>query len=191
MTQPERIKIAQELHDGIAQELVALSYSLDLLLAAADTSATTRIELRNLIFSVSGMIARVRDEIFNLRSDNSGSLESSLRTLIADSHSAVELKLELENCKHTEVIQEQILAISRELLRNSIKHSGASVIEITIQKSQNGSTYSYRDNGKGIDPLTPSGYGTRGIKERCTSIESELTVTSNELGTNYFISIPS
>ena len=191
MTQTERIKIAQELHDGIAQELVALSYSLDLLLAAADTPAATRVELRNLIFSVSGMIARVREEIFNLRSDNSGSLESSLRTLLADSHSAVELKLELENCKHTEVIEEQILAISRELLRNSIKHSGASVIEITIQKSQNGSTYSYRDNGKGIDPLTPSGYGTRGIKERCTSIESELTVTSNELGTNYFISIPS
>jgi signal transduction histidine kinase len=191
LTQPERIKIAQELHDGIAQELVALSYSLDLLLAAADTPAATRVELRNLIFSVSGMIARVREEIFNLRSDNSGSLESSLRTLLADSHSAVELKLELENCKHSEVIEEQILAISRELLRNSIKHSGASVIEITIQKSQNGSTYSYRDNGKGIDPLTPSGYGTRGIKERCTSIESELTVTSNELGTNYFISIPS
>ena len=191
MTQPERIKIAQELHDGIAQELVALSYFLDLLLAAADTPAATRVELRNLIFSVSGMIARVREEIFNLRSDNSGSLESSLRTLLADSHSAVELKLELENCKHTEVIEEQILAISRELLRNSIKHSGASVIEITIQKSQNGNTYSYRDNGKGIDPLTPSGYGTRGIKERCTSIESELTVTSNELGTNYFISIPS
>jgi signal transduction histidine kinase len=191
LTQTERIKIAQELHDGIAQDLVALSYSLDLLLAAADTPAATRVELRNLIFSVSGMIARVREEIFNLRSDNSGSLESSLRTLLADSHSAVELKLELENCKHSEVIEEQILAISRELLRNSIKHSGASVIEITIQKSQNGSTYSYRDNGKGIDPLTPSGYGTRGIKERCTSIESELTVTSNELGTNYFISIPS
>jgi signal transduction histidine kinase len=191
LTQTERIKIAQELHDGIAQDLVALSYSLDLLLAAADTPAATRVELRNLIFSVSGMIERVREEIFNLRSDNSGSLESSLRTLLADSHSAVELKLELENCKHTEVIEEQILAISRELLRNSIKHSGASVIEITIQKSQNGSTYSYRDNGKGIDPLTPSGYGTRGIKERCTSIESELTVTSNELGTNYFISIPS
>jgi len=191
LTQPERIKIAQELHDGIAQDLVALSYSLDLLLAAADTPAATRVELRNLIFSVSGMIARVREEIFNLRSDNSGSLESSLRTLLADSHSAVELKLELENCKHSVVIGEQILAISRELLRNSIKHSGASVIEITIQKSQNGSTYSYRDNGKGIDPLTPSGYGTRGIKERCTSIESELTVTSNELGTSYFISIPS
>ena len=191
MTQSERVKIAQELHDGIAQDLVALSYSLDNLLAEAETPASTRVELRNLIFSVSAMIAKVREEIFNLRSANPESLESSLRTLLAESHSAIELRIALEDCKHSEVIQEQILAISRELLRNSIKHSGASVIEITIEKSENGSTYSYRDNGTGIDPLTPAGFGTRGIKERCISIESELTVKSNELGTKYLISIPS
>ena len=191
MTQPERVKIAQELHDGIAQDLVALSYSLDNLLAQADTPAGTRVELRNLIFSVSAMIAKVREEIFNLRSANPGTLESSLRSLLAESHSSIELRIALEDCKHSQVIQEQILAISRELLRNSIKHSGASVIEITIEKSENGSTYSYRDNGKGIDPLIPSGFGTRGIKERCISIESELTVKSNELGTKYLISIPS
>jgi signal transduction histidine kinase len=191
LTQPERVKIAQELHDGIAQDLVALSYSLDNLLAQADTPAGTRVELRNLIFSVSAMIAKVREEIFNLRSANPGTLESSLRSLLAESHSSIELRIALEDCKHSQVIQEQILAISRELLRNSIKHSGASVIEITIEKSENGSTYSYRDNGKGIDPLIPSGFGTRGIKERCISIESELTVKSNELGTKYLISIPS
>jgi signal transduction histidine kinase len=191
LTQPERVKIAQELHDGIAQDLVALSYSLDLLLAEAETPASTRVELRNLIFSVSAMIAKVREEIFNLRSANPESLESSLRSLLAESHSAIELRIALEDCKHSEVIQEQILAISRELLRNSIKHSGASVIEITIENSEYGSTYSYRDNGTGIDPLTPAGFGTRGIKERCISIESELTVKSNELGTKYLISIPS
>lgn len=191
MTQPERVKIAQELHDGIAQDLVALSYSLDNLLAQADTPAGTRVELRNLIFSVSAMIAKIREEIFNLRSANPGTLESSLRSLLAESHSAIELRIALEDCKHSQVIEKQILAISRELLRNSIKHSGASVIEITIEKSENGSTYSYRDNGKGIDPLTPAGFGTRGIKERCISIESELTVKSNELGTKYLISIPS
>jgi signal transduction histidine kinase len=191
LTQSERVKIAQELHDGIAQDLVALSYSLDLLLAQADTPAGTRVELRNLIFSVSAMIAKVREEIFNLRSANPPELESSLRSLLAESHSAIELRIALEDCNHSEVTQEQILAISRELLRNSIKHSGASVIEITIEKSENGSTYSYRDNGTGIDPLTPAGFGTRGIKERCISIESELTVKSNELGTKYLISIPS
>ncbi len=190
MTQPERIKIAQELHDGIAQDLVALSYSLDLLLAQAETPASTRVELRNLLFSVTAMIERVRKEMFNLRTSHSGTLENSLRSLLAESKSSIELSLTEGDCIFTEKVAEQILAISRELLRNSIKHSGASVIEITIEKSENGSTYSYHDDGKGIDPLIPPGFGTRGIQERCSSIESELVVASNELGTNYFISIP-
>jgi signal transduction histidine kinase len=191
LTQPERIKIAQELHDGIAQDLVALSYSLDLLLAQAETPASTRVELRKLIFSVSAMIERVRVEIFDLRTTNSETLERSLRSLLAEAQSAIELRLALEDCDFSTGVEEQILAISKELLRNSIKHSGASVIEIAIEKSENGSTYSYQDNGKGIDPLAAPGFGTRGIKERCLSIESELTVSSNESGTQYIISIPS
>ncbi len=191
MTQPERIKIAQELHDGIAQDLVALSYSLDLLLAQADTPASTRVELRKLIFSVSTMIKKVRQEIFALRATPSQSFESSLRTLLAESQSSIELKLSLFDYQLSDHVDAQILAISRELLRNSIKHSGASVIEIAIEKSENGTTYSYRDNGKGINSLTTSGFGIQGIKERCLSIESELTVASDNLGTHYLISIPS
>ncbi len=35
MLTPERLDVARELHDGIAQDLVALGYSLDLLLAVA------------------------------------------------------------------------------------------------------------------------------------------------------------
>ena len=46
MGQPERIRIAQEFHDGIAQDIVALSYSLELLLAEPDTPADIRIEVR-------------------------------------------------------------------------------------------------------------------------------------------------
>jgi signal transduction histidine kinase len=191
LTQPERIKLAQELHDGIAQDLVALSYALDLLLAQADTPASTRVELRKLIFSVSAMIKKVREEVFALRTTRSESFESSLRSLLEESQSSIELRLSLEDHVLSEGVETQILAISRELLRNSIKHSGASVIEIVMEKSENGTTYSYRDNGKGINSLTPSGFGTLGIKERCLSIESELTMASNDLGTQYVISIPS
>ena len=137
------------------------------------------------------MITKVRGEIFNLRATHSETLESSLRDMLAESQSVIELKLNLEDCDFSDNVETQILAISRELLRNSIKHSGASVIEISIEKSETRSTYSFRDNGKGIDPLIPSGFGTRGIQERCTSMESELTVASNDSGTNYLISIPS
>ena len=191
MTQPERIRIAQELHDGIAQDLVALSYSLDLLLAESQTPASTRIELRNIIFSVTAMIEKVRTEIFNLRANSSETLEESLRALIVDLGSSIELNLSLEDCNFSEQVEDELLAISREFLRNSIKHSGASVIELTIEKSENGSTYLFKDNGRGINPSNSSGFGIRGIQERCSSIESELTVTSDDCGTKYLILIPS
>ncbi len=191
MTQPERIRIAQELHDGIAQDLVALSYSLDLLLAESETPARTRIELRKILFSVTTMIEKVRTEIFNLRINSTETFEGSLRALLAELGSSIKLNLAIEECGFSENVESEILAISRELLRNSIKHSGASVIEITIENSQNGKRYSYKDNGIGMDPLKSSGFGTRGIQERCSSIESELTMQSNSDGTQYYISIPS
>jgi signal transduction histidine kinase len=35
---PERLRIARELHDGIAQDLVGLGYGLDLVLAESELS---------------------------------------------------------------------------------------------------------------------------------------------------------
>jgi signal transduction histidine kinase len=190
LTHSERIRIAQELHDGIAQDLVALSYSLDLLLAQPETPNPTRVELRTLIFSVSSMIEKVRTEIYELRREPIETFENSLRAVLADVRSSIELHVDRGDCILNHDVEREILAISAELLRNTVKHSGASVIEISIAKRENGFTYSYKDNGKGLDSHQSLGYGLRGIQERCSSIESELTMTSNELGTHFVIAIP-
>jgi len=190
LTHSERIRIAQELHDGIAQDLVALSYSLDLLLAQSETPNPTRVELRTLIFSVSSMIEKVRTEIYELRREPIETFENSLRAVLADVRSSIELHVDRADCVLNHDVEREILAISAELLRNTVKHSGASVIEISIAKRENGFMYSYKDNGKGLDPHQSLGYGLRGIQERCSSIESELTMTSNELGTHFVIAIP-
>lgn len=189
--QPERIRIAQELHDGIAQDLVALSYSLDLLLAQPETPAITRVELRNINFKVSEMIKSVRTEIFNLRTVSTQTISESLHQLLAQLGSEIEMSINQESYELSIHVESELLAISRELLRNAVKHSGASVIEISIKKSKNGFTYSFLDDGKGMDGPNDSGFGIRGIQERCTSIESELLVISDKSGTQYLISIPS
>lgn len=191
MTQRERIKIAQELHDGIAQDLVGLSYSLDLLLAAPDTPSVTRIELRTILFKVSALIESVRSEIFNLRAQELISFEYSLRSLLLELKSDVELKIVRDDYVLSSQTEEELLAISRELLRNSIKHSGASVIEISIEKSDTGMNYTYRDNGKGMNENQRKGFGILGIQERCASIDGTLTMSSTSLGIDYYISIPS
>lgn len=191
MTQGERVKIAQELHDGIAQDLVGLAYSLDLLLAAPGTPSSTRIEVRTILFKVSTLIESVRREIFNLRAQELLSFEQSLRSLMLELKSTVELKIACEDIVLSTRAEEELLAISRELLRNSIKHSGASVIEISISQSENGNLYTYNDNGKGMSKNKPVGFGILGIQERCSSINGTLIMSSTTLGTNYSIALPS
>ena len=191
MTHPERIRIAQELHDGIAQDLVALSYSLDLLLSQPETPDVTRIEIRNLIFKVSKMIESVRSEIFDLRSKAKQSHNQSLQLLLEDLQSKIDLKVTIEECGLNNRVEDELLAISRELLRNTVKHSGAGGIEISIRKSENGCTYSYQDDGNGFTTFDSSGFGILGIQERCAAIGGELSVNSSENGTNYKISMHS
>ena len=191
MTHPERIRIAQELHDGIAQDLVALAYSLDLLLSQPETPDVTRIEIRNLIFKVSKMIESVRSEIFDLRSKAKQSHNQSLQLLLEDLQSKIDLKVTIEECGLTNRVEDELLAISRELLRNTVKHSGAGGIEISIRKSENGCTYSYQDDGNGFTTFDSSGFGILGIQERCAAIGGELSVNSSENGTNYKISMHS
>jgi len=189
--QPERIRIAQELHDGIAQDLVALSYSLDLLLASPDTPPATRVEVRNILFKVSSIIESVRMEIFDLRSHELVSLKKSLESVVSEMKSSVSIKILHEEYELSPHIKQEIVAISCELLRNSIKHSGASVIEISIKKSETGGQYSYRDNGHGMDLSTTIGFGIRGLQERCASIGSELKMSSSVQGIQYLIDIRS
>jgi signal transduction histidine kinase len=191
LTHSERIKIAQELHDGIAQDLVALSYALDLLLAAPDTPGNTRIEIRNILFKVSTIIDSVRSEIFNLRAADLTSLEQSLQALLGEMHSSIELKISEKDCALSDQVQHELLAISRELLRNTVKHSGASVIEIHIEKSETGVNYTYSDDGSGMNPSTTFGLGLHGIQERSSSIGGELVMTNTPAGITYSIAIPS
>ena len=63
MSNPARIELAREIHDGIAQDLVALGYDLDLLLANQSASPQSRIEIRTLRFKVDEMISKVRREM--------------------------------------------------------------------------------------------------------------------------------
>jgi signal transduction histidine kinase len=56
----ERLTVARELHDGIAQDLVGISYSLDLLLAETSVDTRARRQIRQTRLEVDSLIAKVR-----------------------------------------------------------------------------------------------------------------------------------
>jgi len=117
----ERVTLAQELHDGIAQELVALGFSIDALIAD-EISADTKSSLRQLRFTITELIEKVRQEIHALRSD----------AALVDAASDTNVTYELQR-------------IFLEILRNTQEHSQAS--SLTLEVSDNGIGGAQKKNG--------------------------------------------
>ena len=81
MTNSARVELAREIHDGIAQDLVALGYELDLLLAKPDATAESRLEIRTLRFKVDALISKVRREMYALRDRQFMSLQEEISSI--------------------------------------------------------------------------------------------------------------
>ena len=109
MSVNERVRLAQELHDGIAQDLVGLGYSIDSLVGAPDTPNDIRAELRSLRFAMSDLVEKVRDEIFALRSSK-----------------------EILPGQYETDVQYELQRIFAELLRNIQEHSRATSITLSL-----------------------------------------------------------
>ena len=109
MSVNERVRLAQELHDGIAQDLVGLAYSIDSLVGAPDTPNDIRAELRGLRFAMSDLVEKVRDEIFALR-----------------------LSKEILPAQSEPYVQYELQKIFAELLRNVQEHSRATSITMSL-----------------------------------------------------------
>ena len=107
-----RVVLAQELHDGIAQDLVGLGFSIDSLISASHDQIAKE-SLRQLRFSVTELIDKVRLEIHQLR---------TATDLIS--------KTEEKDFSY------ELLRVLSEILRNVDEHAHAS--HLSIQITDNG-----------------------------------------------------
>ena len=64
---PDRLELARRLHDGPAQQLVAIGLALDELVSNPLISKETRTALRNLRLQVIDTSKSLRSEIYTLR----------------------------------------------------------------------------------------------------------------------------
>lgn len=165
-----RLAIARELHDGIAQDLVGIGYSLDLLLAEPELSNQVRTQLRTTRLHTDELIAKVRREIFNLRSNSSAPLADSL-ALIAPKilgETSVEL-----HCDEVPIAQEHVpefLAAATEILRNISQHSRATHVVINLYSVNNRTCLEISDDGIGGAQMKDGHFGMQGIVERVENL---------------------
>lgn len=174
-------QIARQIHDGIAQDLVALGYSLDQSLGVPELPTSTRSELRTLRFAVTDLIEKVRREILNLR-NSTPELGEQVSVICGDRLGKVDLEIPLDLSLNPIVI---------ELLRNAAKHSGATLINLRSYRDQTFTVIEVSDNGIGGVDMKADRFGLLGISEAVAELFGHFEFVSLSPGLLIRVSIPS
>ena len=189
MSNPARIELARDLHDGIAQDLVALGYELDLLLGATESTVESRREIRVLRFKIDDLISKVRREMYALRDPQVTSFQEELEDLIDEICGDLQVTQTISQFSIPSTYQTELKAIATELLRNARVHSGASHIEVLLKGVENRTYLEVSDNGVGGAQVNTSHLGSLGrlglvgVKERVEQLHGQFEIISSENGT--------
>ena len=92
-------------------------------------------------------------------------------------------------------IQVTLYRIIQECINNTVKHSGADKIDISVIQSDKKITTEIKDNGKGFNPLkiteNKDGIGLQNMKARIEMLKGKMRIDSAaNRGTQVFIEIP-
>jgi NarL family two-component system sensor histidine kinase LiaS len=182
----ERSRLARELHDGLAQELASVGYQLDQLVGDPTLDNKNRRVIRDIRFSLSGLINQVRDEIFELRHESSKSsnqiITEQAETVLFNSSITLEVngQIDLDSSSKFEIIR-----VIRELIINAKRHSNCDLIQIDLMPGK----IVIKDNGLGGLTNKDDSYGLTGVKERLELIEAKIDITSELSGTKVEITL--
>jgi two-component system NarL family sensor kinase len=195
----ERRRLAGDIHDGISQRLVTLSYRLDAAARAVDDPRALAEQLDKARELADLTLQEARAAISGLRPpvlDDLG-LAGGLASL-ARSIPGLDLEVELAETRVPDHIELALYRIAQECLQNVVKHAEASRARLTFTVDDNVARLEIVDDGKGFDtfehPLGSDemgGYGLLSMAERAEIVGGRLNIRSRPgAGTAVTASIP-
>ncbi|GIM94474.1 hypothetical protein Ato02nite_062670 [Paractinoplanes toevensis] len=184
-TNEERQRLAREIHDGVAQELVMVGYGIDNAQATLPEGAEeTAEELRSLRNEVTRVITELRLSLFELRSevDRNGGLAAAIaeyaRTLGTSAGLRVHFTFDESTARLPAATEAELLRIAQEAITNARKHAGASNLWVTCTVDPPYAEIEVSDDGKGFADDRPDGrYGLTIMAERAERIRGRLKIT--------------
>ncbi|MEW2481535.1 GAF domain-containing protein [Mycobacterium sp. NPDC051198] len=194
----ERRRLAGDIHDGISQRLVTLSYRLDAAARAVDpeTVAEQLAAARELVAltlqearaAISGLRPPVLDDL-----GLSGGLASLARSI-----PRIPIDVDLAETRVPDHIELALYRIAQECLQNVVKHAEADRARLTFSVDDGVARLEIVDDGKGFDtfehPLGSDemgGYGLLSMAERAEIVGGRLHIRSRPgAGTTVTAAIP-
>lgn len=195
----ERSRLAGDIHDGISQRLVTLSYHLD---AVGHVLRDDPDEAANQLGLARGLVDLTLDEaraaIGGLRPpvlDDLG-LAGGLASL-ARSVPQLQVDLDLADHRLPEHIEIALYRIAQECLQNIVKHARATGARMRFGLHQGAARLEVADNGigfdtSGADVTEPGeGYGMQSMAERAELVGGTLQIMSRPgSGTTIVVMVP-
>lgn len=193
----ERKRIAAELHDSLGQHLVVIS------LNNGTADGTARCKMEEISAAASQALTEVREISYNLRPyqlDRIG-LTRAIEAIVdkAAGATAIEFQAQVDEidgifAKEAEI---NFYRIIQECINNVVKHSQATLVSVTVRRTDGRLLLSICDNGKGFTPgaagasNSSGGFGLIGVRERAQLLGGKPAIQSAPgQGTTISIEIP-
>ena len=199
----ERTRIAREIHDNLAQEMLGISVQLEVVARTLPASAeVAKTHLDRVRMLVRHGIAEARRYVWDLRSqalersDLPTALTETVRRLTNETD--IQSKVEVRGTFRplTRLVEENLLRIGQEAINNAVNHAQAQWIFVSLGFDAKRVRLSVRDDGLGFDfQAAGSGgsghFGLVGMRERAEQIGGTLSIQgANGSGTEVVIEVP-
>ncbi len=180
----ERRRLACDLHDGVGQALVTLSVGLACLSGAehAGPVAESARRLHQVAVESLDEIRRLAHGLRPASLDDHG-LTAALRRLTevfsrVHGIQAALLVPDESADRFPPEVESTVYRIVQEALSNVAKHARARTVDVLLELSPSHVWASVTDDGVGIEPGRPPGFGLKGMQERAELLGGALRVES-------------
>lgn len=185
-TAEERNRLAREMHDGVAQEVVALGYIVDEI-ETLSNEPETRALAASLRDEISRVVTELRFSIFDLRHHVaehrlSGALAEYVREVSHGTELRVHLLLDESGPPLPSWTESELLRVAQEAIGNVRKHAQAMNLWVSLSSDASGITLRVEDDGVGNALPRERHWGLQTMTERAERIGARLTISPRRDG---------
>lgn len=176
----ERARLARELHDGTAQELAALITLATVADRQVGADGPARDTLRRLKHQVEEAYREVRRTSHALRPavlDDFGLVPALCRFLDElEQTTGLQIERSIEEIGDADGdVELALLRVVQESMENARKHSGATRVRVSLERSRGIIRLEVEDNGRGAGSSTERGIGLASMRERIQGVGGRLS----------------
>ncbi len=188
----ERLRIARELHDELAQWLTALKMDVSWLSARLPREPSQFVDkaekMKKLVDTTVAAVRRIAADLRPVMLDDLGlvaALEHLLHDMSQRTGIVVGIEADEAGLDFGEPVSSALYRIAQEALTNVARHAQATEVRVSIRINGDKLVLTVRDNGRGFDPDAVVGgksYGVLGIRERAYTLGGAARIESHPGG---------